>query len=744
MSGCGCRPGPSEAGSSRAPTTASPSVAVDPCLPPEPITLAPELPPREALRGSLLDGAPLPPGAYRDRVKCTVSRLTNLLLSITTGVQRWRFTLTAEEQQRHLSTDAAFGLLFVRIQADPQIVIATIRVFWEVPGSPFEWLEQQAVVPLNETFKLPAWSSPHPGRVTVEVEIDNSGPPSTAHVLLDVLARRRGLAFRRGHLLRDDATFHHEPPLADDFDPEPELGIYIPPLPSRPPCAPSPPRASSDCSCDDGIFVGEPRAIDHCLPDPNVMDWESPHGDDEVDPEVEMGLDNGFDIRKLTYEKFDGRDARYQKTLNRSGRVGILGDLGFDAERHARWLFETSDTALTRHLWRCNPFTETWQKVTMGLERDRLPLADLDDIVLPGPMGYPGEERRRSERLSDLAADDDGDVNAWQWTVTAPWLSPRYRITWFFTELVNLLHATRQYIPSRQRVDVENGDTKTISIEHALSSIRGERSWTLRLRRSGSSRRDLREILRTPPSGAIGLDRGSLRTHDVKENYATGKAFPHTKRIRIHGGFLGAHLIPAQALYTIARQIVMAAVHAPTDEEREALVVHAGNVYRAYLGTLLPVAKTLLHELIHFDYGSHCRAGCAHERIAARWLRRVGVEHRPGWTLMTTDSFVPRIVALPNVDWRGDIEADDANRCPSFNVNDADWRHALCKYRAFYPLALSRNSKCKSNNHYWVWLINRFGDTGDQANQLYGFAIDFSKPESDRASRGFRRKCTND
>lgn len=760
MTACGCAP-PTSLPGAPADQPAVPPVALpDPCLPPLPFALLPELPPIEALRGSLLDGAPHPPSFYRDRVKSTVSRVANLALTQATGLQKWRFILTEAQQQRSGHSDAEHGIVFARILADPQATTASARVLWEIPGSPFEWVELQTMLPIGETVRFGAWSSPHPGRIVLEFELANSGPPSTVHLLVDLLARRRGEAFRRGHGLRDDTTFHLQPPPTDPHDPEPEWAPAGPKWPPRPPCAPRPPPTAPGCSCDLDGLPGEPKRIETCVPDPQILDWAPPsiaNGEDDDgpsrDPEVVAGVAAGFDLRTLSYEQIQGQTRIYGRGPSGTGRVGILGNTGFDASRDTPELFATAGADLADHLRRCAPFTEIWHGVTQGLEQRRLDLENLDDIVLPNPS-YVGETRRRGERLSAFAANGDGGPNAWQWTVTAPWLSQQYRVSWYLTELVNLLHATIDHIPKSLSVGRQGEDrNETVRIPNALDSIRGERGWNLRLRRSGNSRSDIRTILQVPPFASDFLHRGVLPFFERSDN-ANATAFPHMNRIRLHGGLVGAHLRPAQALYTVARQLTMAAAQAD-GEQRETLTSHASNVYRAYLGTLLPVAKTLLHELAHFDHGSHCKSGCAQERIAARWVRNVGEAFRPGWALSTGWNAAPSVVSLPHSELVGDAVGRGRAVCGEGSTDSRDhMAQILCgdPVSNMPPNTASRASRCRHDSHFLAWAVSNFGESGPLSNRLHervrrvrkGDRASLNPSDIEEPSGGFRRNCTDD
>ena len=750
MTTCACPP--QRAASRRADRHGTASVgALDPCRPPLPVAMLPPQLGLSVLRGSVLDGAPHPPPFYRDRVKCTVTRVANLTLTATAGVHAWRFRLAQPQTRRHEHGDAEHGIVFARLLADAQTTTATARVLWEIPGSPFEWLERQTPLPLGQTVRFAAWQSPYPASVTVEIVLSHSGPPTTLHLRLDLLARRPGLAFRRGHLLRDDTTFHDQPPPAETYDPEPELLPAGPAWPQRPPCAPRPPRADADHACNLGDLPGTPRTIHTCIPDPDVLDWTPEPGVDEPDPEVAAGVAADFDLRTLTYDRAANPNAPYGRGGSGRGRVGLLGDRGFDAARDAPELMANTNSALVEHLGRCAPFTQIWHQVTGDLERDRMPLSDLDDIILPGVTGYPGESRRRDQRMTDLAASIDGDPNAWTWTVAAPWLDTRYRVTWYLTELVNLVHATRQHIPVALPVGREGQDRpELIRIPNAHASIRGERGWSLRLRRSGGSCRDVRSVLQRPAYDPSFLHTGQLPVNfDIATRTANAKAFPHTRRIRLQGGYIATHLRPAQALYTVARQIAMAAAQVE-GAQRETLIGHANNVYRAYLGTLLPVAKTLIHELAHFDHASHCKSGCAQERIAARWVRNVGEALRPGWALTTAWDAGATFVTLPLSDWEGDVTGSGGDVCFDPAGGTRDFTAAvLCDSDHFRPVTASRASKCRDGT-YWFWNIGKFGEAESGGNQLVGGVRQFkgrhprNAGQGDMASRGFRRACTDD
>lgn len=694
------------------------------------------------------DPGPMDLGSWAEStsayVKCRVETVVNRTIIAPSGEATYRFWLNEEQMQRKpnvtewngvaVGLDAGLGTLWILVDAAGEIT-ARVQIYWEIPDSPMVWSDgTTTALPLSELAVVTAWDGPIPGRVAFDIILTNGGAASPVTLRADLCARRWGANFERQHFLIDASSEAPRRGSLPAYDPDPEkpgqprkskggaceqrvakahrdMGRAVEAVsrssgPSNPTDMHSPDtqpgldgRPLPQIPLDGGRRAPDQPGFNNiedqphggakgfpCTPDPTALDWiaaiqtaarENPDGEPtEVgDPEVGVAFARFGGNLTLSNPAVDAGHVLYGKTLD------LMADIVP--------LVKGASTGIGNWFGRCEGFDALWQDVSLGLEKDRVPLGTLKRIMKSGVQPPGGITEW-------IDATDEGDTQ-WRWSETCPWfhlpllqnppphpgtsvvltalaedIAAEERCTWFLASMLNLLHATLELAPKKIRTLTTGGDFNTITRSQSAGRLDMEHpQWRARVRLLNGATHSFGELF--AHADAHGFDAGSgvwKLTGSVFEGATRGRTWAGAVAVtKVEPALVVPYVDAAADCYQIARLLTMIVVSTrghgepgagrPMPVPHERLTAWAKYYFRAYLSCLLSPAQTLVHELYHVRADNtliprgHCESGCGQEKLSFGWVQAIGEAHGLPWAVRESPNavfgFVPQYLEFGGV-----------------------------------------------------------------------------------------------
>lgn len=577
--------------------------------------------------------------------KTTVSRVLSRRFRLSdNSVDQIRW-FTDQEMSRLGATQAGEGILFFQFEGDDfQPQTGKLTILWEMPygTSVYEYASTTPDINSRAVFSMTAWSGPIPGRVGIRIELPQGRPLVT--FTLDLVARRRGGNFERGHWLLDRSQRPMFRPELEDFDTKPE--------------GTTPPRASA---ARQACGSTASAARESSSPRSN---WN--RGEDR--PEGGFEPEEESDGRQIPRSS-SGQSSRTEEgaTVTRLRALSTTGSLALNLDGVAMnfpndlaaelGMASLSLAELPALLADLGDWTSDWMDVTTiddrlgSLEGHRYPLHWLDKILTSGNPTFPLEV----ESIEDIARSEDERTDTeWEWTTVAPWFD--YERTWYAASLVNVLFATKSYLP--ESIITPRAKNKKRKIESARATRRLDIDRSPRWRLLLDDTSMWLDGARLAISGTtyvwetatfdvqtLSWTANQLSPGEVLPTFGKSRGSAGNGRVHLYGYYVAPFVRAAADLYGLARLLVMVRVRLEgqlNQRTTRTLDRLAKAAYRAHLGVMGPNLKTLLHELFHLPHfnlfdgqpngiswlsrnSDHCRTGCGQEKMSVTWLSEAAV-----------------------------------------------------------------------------------------------------------------------